>query len=191
MREFYDRTGHDIKDMLLSCFYRGSECSADNFDVVSQPVQTEGPPRGRPRVGVFGRHGRPPFRSWRRDYHGLSRTAAAFAGLWELNRWIIPGKLIVPWRTLSWCFSTSCLALAPEVGAVMFFAVCYSDFSYFSEAGHGLVEFGVKISTRKYRNCCLETATFWPSDAKTSNKVNVRKEGSCCVLWRIFSSKRA
>ncbi|CAG11777.1 unnamed protein product [Tetraodon nigroviridis] len=38
MREFYDRTGHDIKDMLLSCFYRGSECSADNFDVVSQPV---------------------------------------------------------------------------------------------------------------------------------------------------------
>lgn len=37
MREFYDRTGHDIKDMLLSCYYRGSECSADNFDVVSQP----------------------------------------------------------------------------------------------------------------------------------------------------------
>lgn len=37
MREFYDRTGHDIKDMLLSCYYRGMECSADYFKVVSQP----------------------------------------------------------------------------------------------------------------------------------------------------------
>lgn len=36
MREFYDRTGHDIKDMLLSCFYRGTECSAEDFKVVSQ-----------------------------------------------------------------------------------------------------------------------------------------------------------
>uniref|UniRef100_A0A3B4UY93 Si:dkey-57c15.1 n=2 Tax=Seriola dumerili TaxID=41447 RepID=A0A3B4UY93_SERDU len=33
MREFYDRTGHDIKDMLLSCFYRGMECSAEDFKV--------------------------------------------------------------------------------------------------------------------------------------------------------------
>uniref|UniRef100_A0A673BKZ9 Si:dkey-57c15.1 n=1 Tax=Sphaeramia orbicularis TaxID=375764 RepID=A0A673BKZ9_9TELE len=39
MREFYDRTGHDIKDMLLSCFYRGMECSAENFKVVSQACQ--------------------------------------------------------------------------------------------------------------------------------------------------------
>ncbi|KAI3369872.1 hypothetical protein L3Q82_024680 [Scortum barcoo] len=39
MREFYDRTGHDIKDMLLSCYYRGSECSAENFKVVSQACQ--------------------------------------------------------------------------------------------------------------------------------------------------------
>lgn len=52
------------------------------------------------------------------------------------------------------------------MGAVLFFAVCCSDLSYFSEAGRGLVEFGVKISARKYRNCSLETATFWPSDAK-------------------------
>ncbi len=35
MREFYDRTGHDIKDMLLSCYYRGTECSAEDFKVVS------------------------------------------------------------------------------------------------------------------------------------------------------------
>ncbi|KAG7478196.1 hypothetical protein MATL_G00077840 [Megalops atlanticus] len=35
MREFYDRTGHDIKDMLLSCHFRGIECSAEDFTVVS------------------------------------------------------------------------------------------------------------------------------------------------------------
>nr|XP_029519890.1 acid-sensing ion channel 1-like isoform X1 [Oncorhynchus nerka]XP_046192582.1 acid-sensing ion channel 1-like isoform X2 [Oncorhynchus gorbuscha] len=34
MREFYDRTGHDIKDMLLACHFRGAECSADDFQVV-------------------------------------------------------------------------------------------------------------------------------------------------------------
>ncbi|CAB1353269.1 unnamed protein product [Coregonus sp. 'balchen'] len=33
MREFYDRTGHDIKDMLLSCYYCGVECSAEDFTV--------------------------------------------------------------------------------------------------------------------------------------------------------------
>uniref|UniRef100_A0A673Z780 Si:dkey-57c15.1 n=1 Tax=Salmo trutta TaxID=8032 RepID=A0A673Z780_SALTR len=38
MREFYDRTGHDIKDMLLSCYYRGMECSAEDFTVVSHHV---------------------------------------------------------------------------------------------------------------------------------------------------------
>uniref|UniRef100_A0A8C6LUL0 Si:dkey-57c15.1 n=2 Tax=Nothobranchius TaxID=28779 RepID=A0A8C6LUL0_NOTFU len=35
MREFYDRTGHDIKDMLLACSYRGSECSAEQFKVLA------------------------------------------------------------------------------------------------------------------------------------------------------------
>ncbi len=35
MREFYDRTGHDIKEMLLSCYFRGSECSPEDFSVVS------------------------------------------------------------------------------------------------------------------------------------------------------------
>lgn len=34
MREFYDRTGHDIKEMLLSCYFRGVECSAEDFSVV-------------------------------------------------------------------------------------------------------------------------------------------------------------
>ncbi|MCJ8744498.1 hypothetical protein PDJAM_G00119470 [Pangasius djambal] len=38
MREFYDRTGHDIKDMLLSCYYRGDKCSAEDFKVVSRHV---------------------------------------------------------------------------------------------------------------------------------------------------------
>ncbi|XP_057181176.1 acid-sensing ion channel 1B isoform X4 [Triplophysa rosa] len=34
MREFYDRAGHDIKEMLLSCYYRGAECSAEDFKVI-------------------------------------------------------------------------------------------------------------------------------------------------------------
>nr|XP_015199693.1 PREDICTED: acid-sensing ion channel 1 isoform X7 [Lepisosteus oculatus] len=34
MREFYDRTGHDIKDMLLACRYKGVECSAEDFRVI-------------------------------------------------------------------------------------------------------------------------------------------------------------
>lgn len=35
MREFYDRTGHDIKDMLLSCHFHGTECRPEDFNVVS------------------------------------------------------------------------------------------------------------------------------------------------------------
>lgn len=34
MREFHDRTGHDIKDMLLSCYYRGDKCSTEDFKVI-------------------------------------------------------------------------------------------------------------------------------------------------------------
>uniref|UniRef100_A0A673KB02 Acid-sensing ion channel 1 n=1 Tax=Sinocyclocheilus rhinocerous TaxID=307959 RepID=A0A673KB02_9TELE len=34
MREFYDRVGHDIKEMLLSCYFRGVECSAEDFSVI-------------------------------------------------------------------------------------------------------------------------------------------------------------
>lgn len=40
MREFYDRAGHDIRDMLLSCHFRGETCSAEDFKVVSEPVVT-------------------------------------------------------------------------------------------------------------------------------------------------------
>ncbi|XP_068123356.1 acid-sensing ion channel 1 isoform X1 [Hyperolius riggenbachi] len=31
MKEFYDRTGHDIREMLLSCKFRGEECGPDDF----------------------------------------------------------------------------------------------------------------------------------------------------------------
>lgn len=34
MREFFDRTGHDIKEMLLYCRYRGETCSAEDFKVI-------------------------------------------------------------------------------------------------------------------------------------------------------------
>ncbi len=34
MWEFYNRTGHDIKDMLLSCQYRGVPCRPEDFSVV-------------------------------------------------------------------------------------------------------------------------------------------------------------
>ncbi|CAH6791466.1 Asic1 [Phodopus roborovskii] len=36
MREFYDRAGHDIRDMLLSCHFRGEACSAEDFKVVNE-----------------------------------------------------------------------------------------------------------------------------------------------------------
>ncbi|XP_010224641.1 PREDICTED: acid-sensing ion channel 1-like [Tinamus guttatus] len=35
MLEFYDRAGHDIREMLLSCFFRGEKCSPEDFKVVS------------------------------------------------------------------------------------------------------------------------------------------------------------
>ncbi|XP_008172064.2 acid-sensing ion channel 1 isoform X3 [Malaclemys terrapin pileata] len=34
MLEFYDRAGHDIREMLLSCFFRGMECNPEDFKVV-------------------------------------------------------------------------------------------------------------------------------------------------------------
>ncbi|XP_078287644.1 acid-sensing ion channel 1-like isoform X1 [Rhinoraja longicauda] len=34
MREFYDRAGHEMKDMLLDCKYRGKECTHQHFQVV-------------------------------------------------------------------------------------------------------------------------------------------------------------
>lgn len=37
MREFYDRTGHDINDMLLSCHFHGAQCRAEDFKAVGSP----------------------------------------------------------------------------------------------------------------------------------------------------------
>ncbi|XP_065510502.1 acid-sensing ion channel 1 isoform X1 [Caloenas nicobarica] len=34
MLEFYDRAGHDIREMLLSCFFRGEQCAPEDFKVV-------------------------------------------------------------------------------------------------------------------------------------------------------------
>ncbi|XP_067385628.1 acid-sensing ion channel 1 isoform X3 [Emydura macquarii macquarii] len=34
MLEFSDRAGHDIREMLLSCFFRGEECNPEDFKVV-------------------------------------------------------------------------------------------------------------------------------------------------------------
>ncbi|XP_051627352.1 acid-sensing ion channel 1 isoform X3 [Manacus candei] len=34
MLEFYDRAGHDIREMLLSCFFRGEQCTPEDFKVV-------------------------------------------------------------------------------------------------------------------------------------------------------------
>uniref|UniRef100_H3ADJ9 Acid sensing ion channel subunit 1 n=1 Tax=Latimeria chalumnae TaxID=7897 RepID=H3ADJ9_LATCH len=35
MTEFYNRTGHDITEMLLQCSFRGEPCTAINFTTVS------------------------------------------------------------------------------------------------------------------------------------------------------------
>lgn len=51
MREFYDRTGHDIKEMLLSCYYRGVECSAEDFSVVSLIAIFVSGTKGRHPIG--------------------------------------------------------------------------------------------------------------------------------------------
>lgn len=58
MREFYDRAGHDIRDMLLSCHFRGEVCSAEDFKVVSESPwlagrESAGPLRRR-RLGAAG-----------------------------------------------------------------------------------------------------------------------------------------
>ncbi|GCB86134.1 hypothetical protein scyTo_0026841 [Scyliorhinus torazame] len=36
MSELFDRTGHDMAEMLLECRYRSSECAAEDFTLVSQ-----------------------------------------------------------------------------------------------------------------------------------------------------------
>lgn len=51
MREFYDRTGHDIKEMLLSCYFRGNECSPEDFSVVSMNANFVSGAEGRNLIG--------------------------------------------------------------------------------------------------------------------------------------------
>lgn len=43
MAEFYNRTGHDLADMLLQCSFRGTGCTARNFTVVSARRLGKGP----------------------------------------------------------------------------------------------------------------------------------------------------
>ncbi|XP_053907553.1 acid-sensing ion channel 1 isoform X3 [Cuculus canorus] len=38
MLEFYDRAGHDIREMLLSCFFRGEPCTPEDFKVVADRI---------------------------------------------------------------------------------------------------------------------------------------------------------
>ncbi|XP_030639370.1 acid-sensing ion channel 1A [Chanos chanos] len=58
MWEFYNRTGHDIRDMLLSCQYRGQTCSADDFTVVftryGKCYTFNSGESGPPRISVRG-----------------------------------------------------------------------------------------------------------------------------------------
>ncbi|XP_068789985.1 acid-sensing ion channel 1C-like isoform X2 [Struthio camelus] len=43
MAEFYNRTGHDLADMLLQCSFRGANCTARNFTVaLGQPADLAG-----------------------------------------------------------------------------------------------------------------------------------------------------
>uniref|UniRef100_A0AAV2LZP6 Uncharacterized protein n=1 Tax=Knipowitschia caucasica TaxID=637954 RepID=A0AAV2LZP6_KNICA len=37
MREFYDRTGHDISEMLLACHFHGTECRPEDFKALLWP----------------------------------------------------------------------------------------------------------------------------------------------------------
>ncbi|NWW67928.1 ASI1C protein, partial [Ifrita kowaldi] len=43
MAEFYNRTGHDLAEMLLQCSFRGTGCTARNFTVVSAKKVGRGP----------------------------------------------------------------------------------------------------------------------------------------------------
>lgn len=57
MREFYDRAGHDIRDMLLSCQFRGEVCSAEDFKVVSESPGAAANQPGPQRSGRLGAGG--------------------------------------------------------------------------------------------------------------------------------------
>ncbi|KAL4617761.1 hypothetical protein GN956_G20398 [Arapaima gigas] len=40
MKEFVDRVGHDLEDMMLYCRYRGQECGSRDFKTVSHATST-------------------------------------------------------------------------------------------------------------------------------------------------------
>ncbi|KAI1229762.1 Acid-sensing ion channel 1, partial [Lamprotornis superbus] len=42
MLEFYDRAGHDIREMLLSCFFRGEQCTPEDFKVDEEDEEDTG-----------------------------------------------------------------------------------------------------------------------------------------------------
>ncbi|NXP71200.1 ASI1C protein, partial [Ramphastos sulfuratus] len=48
MAEFYNRTGHDLAEMLLQCSFRGAGCTARNFTVVSVRAAEMPPNVGAP-----------------------------------------------------------------------------------------------------------------------------------------------
>lgn len=52
MLEFYDRAGHDIREMLLSCFFRGEQCAPEDFKVVSAPTAPARQPESPCKEGV-------------------------------------------------------------------------------------------------------------------------------------------
>ncbi|KAK2516436.1 Asic1 [Columba guinea] len=62
MLEFYDRAGHDIREMLLSCFFRGEQCAPEDFKVIfctisfsseEGPRDTDTTGRGEDRADEF------------------------------------------------------------------------------------------------------------------------------------------
>lgn len=81
MREFYDRAGHDIRDMLLSCHFRGEACSAEDFKVVSPWYGVCHPARSRPglSLGVL---------CWEREL-GVLGVASGRRGLGSFSTWWI------------------------------------------------------------------------------------------------------
>ncbi|CAM9333673.1 unnamed protein product [Lampetra fluviatilis] len=57
MREFHERTGHELREMLLSCKYRGESCFQEDFQTVSgPPALLAPPPPPRPRNRITYRH---------------------------------------------------------------------------------------------------------------------------------------
>lgn len=72
MAEFYNRTGHDLADMLLQCSFRGANCTARNFTVVSAGLGVRAGARVEERV--------PPGMGWLRAPRDRRRPRATPPG---------------------------------------------------------------------------------------------------------------